>query len=194
MSGRFRPDDIDSSSGGGNYLGIIPVTITNYDDRTAEFDWADMFIDVILTSPNSQYPYTMSILGSYDKEPNGDIKSCTLLRRAYAFFDAIGFKGGPDKTGKIVDENGVEIDSFEKHLHDNHLSSLANKTFYAYAYKEKAKVGDKTYTKVYPKLGTDEKDFEGYVNFLKSKNLIKEVTETGNVVPTVTANSDSAPF
>tara|TARA_R110000803_G_scaffold53048_1_gene108938 strand:+ start:8 stop:580 length:573 start_codon:yes stop_codon:yes gene_type:complete len=179
MSEKFRPDDMETSTG--SYLGIIPATITNFEDRTSEFDWADMFIDITLTSPNSQYPYTMSVLGSYDKEPNGDIKSCSLLKRAYNFFDSIGFEGGPDKTGAMVNKAGDVIENFEKHLHDNYLKQLANKTFFVYAYKEQAKNG-KLYTKVYPKLGTDEKDFEGYVNFLKSKNLIKEVTETGNVV------------
>jgi len=179
MSEKFRPQEMETSTG--SYLGIIPATITNFEDRTKEFDWADMFVDITLQSPNSQYPYTMSVLGSYDKEPDGSIKSCSLLKRAYNFFDAIGFEGGPDKTGTIVDKTGNVIESFEKHLHDNYLKQLVNKTFFIYAYKGLAKNG-KSYTQVYPKLGTDEKDFEGYVNFLKSKNLIKEVSEDGNVV------------
>lgn len=191
MSERFRPSEIETSSGTGSYLGIIPVTITNFEDRTSEFDWADMFIDITLTSPNSQYPYTMSVLGSYDKEPNGNIKTCSLLKRVYNLFDSIGFEGGPNKEGALVDKEGKLIDNFEKYLHDNFLKQLGNKTLYAYAYKEQAKNG-KVYTKVYPKFGTSESDLEGYVNFLKSKNLIKEVSESGNVVPTIDSNSDSS--
>ena len=37
---------------------------------------------------------------------NGNIKTCTLLKRLYWLFDVVGFQGGPDVQGNWVDADG----------------------------------------------------------------------------------------
>jgi hypothetical protein len=191
---RFRPADIAETKGSsGSYLGYIPVTINNFEDVTDNYDWADVFWNIELVSENSPYPYTMSILGSYEREPNGNIATNSLLKRLYNFFDVIGFEGGPDISGQMVDEKGDIIESFERFYHDNFLKK--HQQLYAYAYRERGKDG-KVYTRVYPKLSNNQKDLEGYINFCKSKGIIKEVEENDTVASTPAngAQHSSTPF
>ena len=184
---RFRPTDIDKvSTGGSKFLGFLPVSILNYEDRSSEFNWADVFLSITLQSEGSQYTTELKIVGSYDREDNGNIQHCTLLKRLYWFFDLIGFEGGPNLKGDIVDADGNKIDNLEKFLHENYLVKPNTPDifkYYAYIYKEQGKKDkSKSYTTVYPRLveNTDSgrKELEGYVNFLKSKNIIKEAEQT----------------
>jgi len=184
MSERFRPADLDKSGDGGSkFLGYVPVGILSFEDRADQFDWADVYIVAQLSLEGSQYPQEMRLSGSFDKEPNGNIKTCTILKRLYWLFDTIGFEGGPDVRGNMVDENGESID-LVNHLDANFCTNpLEPKHEYlAYLYKELGrKDPSKTYTTVFPKLvhntPAGRKDIEGYINFMKSKNLIKEVEQ-----------------
>ena len=184
MSGRFRPSDLATSSDGGSkFLGYVPVGITSFEDRADQFDWADVYIVAQLALEGSQYPQEMRLAGSFDREPNGNIKTCTILKRLYWLFDTIGFDGGPDVTGKMVDANGESID-LVNHLDANHCTNpLEPKHEYlAYLYKEQGrKDPSKTYTTVFPRLVPNtpagRKELEGYINFMKSKNLIREVQD-----------------
>ena len=202
---RFRPSDIDTSSGGGSkWLGYCAVGILDWQDKSDQFDWADVYLVATLKVEDSQYPQEMKLAGSFDREPNGNIKTCTLLKRLYWLFDTIGFDGGPNVQGEMVDGDGNSID-LVNHLNINHVTDTLNPTtdYMAYLYKEPGrKDPTKTYTTVFPKLVANteagKKDIEGYINFMKSKNLIKEV-EAGVVPPVanggMTASTDdSAPF
>lgn len=208
MSTRFRPADLDTSSDGGSkFLGYVPCGITGYEDRSDQFDWADVYIVISLSLEGSQYPQEMRLSGSFDREPNGNIKTCTILKRLYWFFDTIGFEGGPNVQGEMVDENGESID-LVNHLESNFITSSLNdprNNFLAYLYKEQGrKDPSKTYTTVFPKLventPSGRKDLEGYINFMKSKNLIKEVQQgvaTNTVVQPVNGqmtDSSEPPF
>ena len=207
MSERFRPTDLDKSSDGGSkFLGYVPVGILSYEDRADQFDWADVYVVASLSLEGSQYPQEMRLSGSFDREPNGNIKTCTILKRLYWLFDTLGFEGGPDVTGKMVDENGESID-LVNHLDANFTTNPLEPRheYLAYLYKEQGrKDPSKTYTTVFPKLvhntPAGRKDLEGYINFMKSKNLIKEVQDgvaTNNVVQPANGqmtDTDSAPF
>lgn len=179
---RFRPEDLDKApDGGGRFLGFLPVAIMGFEDKTDLFDWADVFLSVTLQIEGSQYPVEMKVVGSYDKEANGNIKTCTLLKRLYWLFDVVGFQGGPDVQGNWVDADGESIDNLALYLDENHCTNPLVPKFdaYGYVYKEPGrKDKTKAYTTVYPRLvsNTDKgrTELEGYIAFLKGKNLIKE--------------------
>jgi len=199
---RFRPPELESSNfEKSKFLGFLPVAITGYEDRSSEFDWADVFLQVTLQIESSQYPVEMKIVGSYDREPNGNIKSCTVLKRLYWLFDQIGYDGGPNVQGDWVDEDGDEVTSIESVLNESYLDAnplTPKMVYYAYVYKEPGKKDpSKSYTTVYPRLlpNTDKgrSELESYIAFLKGKNLIKEVDSTtpGNSVPPVNGDAVS---
>tara|TARA_R100000781_G_scaffold101489_4_gene64987 strand:- start:59 stop:673 length:615 start_codon:yes stop_codon:yes gene_type:complete len=194
---RFRPDDLVTSGGGSKYLGFVPVAIMDYQDKSEDFDWADVFIEVTLQIEHSQYPRRMQLCGSYDKEPNGNIKSSSLLKRVYYLFDAIGFQGGPDKAGNWVDADGEAISDIARILSNEHATNPLEPKFeyYAYVYKKEPTKEGKSYTEVYPRLVPNTEkgraELESYIAFLKGKNLIKEFDEStapnGVSQPTATA-------
>ena len=197
---RFRPPDLETSNfGESKFLGFCPVAITGYEDRSTEFDWADVFLQITLQIESSQYPVEMKVVGSYDREPNGNIKSCTVLKRLYWLFDNVGYEGGPNVQGDWVDGDGKEIDSIENVLNQEHLGNplTPKMEYYAYVYKEPGKKDpSKSYTTVYPRLlpNTEKgrSELESYIAFLKGKNLIKEVdSTTGNSKPPL--NVDTVP-
>ena len=179
---RFRPAELDKSTGS-SFLGFVECGILDCEDKADQFDWADVYLSMVLDIKDSKYPQELKIVGSYDKEPNGNIQTCTLLKRLYAFFDVIDFKGGPNVQGEMVDENGESID-LVNYLNHNHCSSPKNPEhkYIVYLYKEAGrKDPSKSYTVAFPRIAPNtpagRKDLEGYINFMKSKNLIKEVQE-----------------
>ena len=180
----FRPIDLETASDGGSkFLGFVKCGIVDYADKSDLYDWADVYLEVTLKIEGSQYPNIMKVLGSYDKEPDGTIKTCSLLKKVYRLFDVLGFKGGPDVNGQMVDETGKPISNIATYLNQNHLASNPlepDMKYYAYVYKEQGKDPSKVYTTTYPRLTLNNEkgraELESFVDFLKSKNLIKEAT------------------
>ena len=81
---RFRPSGLEASTGGSSkWLGYCAVGILEWQDRSATFDWADVYLVATLKVADSQYTQELKLAGSFDKEPNGNIKTCTLLKRLY---------------------------------------------------------------------------------------------------------------
>ena len=191
---RFRPNDLEKASDGGSkFLGFVEMGIVDWEDRSDRFDWADVYLVATLAIKDSQYPQEMKLVGSYDREPNGNIKTCTLLKRVYWLFDTIGFEGGPNVQGEMVDDEGESLDLIQ-HLCKNNVTNPLQPSmeYIAYVYKEQGrKDPSKTYTTVFPKIAPNtpagRKDIEGYINFMKSKNLIKEV-QAGAATTTAPAN------
>ena len=200
---RFRPN-VTSNSGGAQFGGFMEGQIVEYIDRSEEFDWADIFIDVVFRVPASQYPVNYSLKGTYDREDNGNIKSCSLLNRIYYLFDAIGFKGGPNVVGEWEDADGVTIPKIDDYLSKNHIkdNAVTNETypFHIYVYKEWIADKGKAYTRVCPKIVMNTSkgitDLKSYVAFLRQKGILKEYTgETAQEGATPSsANQSSVPF
>ena len=186
----FRPQPAT----GGSYLGYQNAGISSFNDRADEFGWADVYIVVNLKLENSQYEQPMSIAGSFDTEPDGNIKDCTLLRRLYYLFDAIGFEGGVTKEGDFEDADGNPIDDIRGYLEEHYapvFPAEPTMDYHVYLYKEWNDKEQKAYTRVVPKMvrntSNDKKDFQGYIDFCKGKGVIKEYDGTAPT-PSGTAN------
>ena len=185
LNTRFRPEEMTTATGSGKWLGYQNVGIVDWASKSDLYDWADVYLIAKLKLEDSQYLQDLKFVGSFDKEPNGNIKACTLLKRLYWLFDEIGFQGGPNVRGEMVDENGKSID-LVNHLNINYVTDPLKPSmdYIVYIYKELSKKDGKAYTTVFPKIAPNtpagRKDLEGYINFMKSKNLIKEVEDGGN--------------
>ena len=205
---KFRPETTQGKS----FLGFQEVGIIDFVDHTSKYDWADVCIDVNLQG-NGSFPVVMRLSGSYEKEPNGNIKDCSLLRKQYYLFDAIGFTGGPTLDGSYEDGDDKQIgdtDKLVEHLNNvyahqgNPLTSEPKKVYYAFVYKEWSEQDQKAWTRVCPKLVMNDSDgrvdLESYVQFMKSKGFIKEydaskATQTKSVSPKQSSfGNTSTPF
>jgi hypothetical protein len=159
-----------------NFLGTIEVGIIGFTDRSGDFDWADLFLEIELSVKNSEYSNKMSILGEFDKDTDGKIKGGSVLNKLYRLFDTIGCTAGLTIDGKWEDAEGNSIEDIAKYLNDGYCTKTEQYT--AYSYKKKPKPGKKVYTEVYPRLypltaegkAACEKD----IAWLKSKGHIKE--------------------
>ena len=191
---RFRPAELESKQIGSKFLGFCNVGIIDWEDRADQYDWADVYLVATVVPEGSQYSQEFKIAGSYDRDHKNNITTCTLLKRLYWLFDVLGFDGGPDINGTMVDGEGEPID-LVTYFSQNHVTNpLEPKHEYiCYIYKEAGrKDTSKVYSTVFPKLVHNTpsglKDLEGYIAFMKSKNLIKEVSELD-----IAANADPTP-
>ena len=168
----FKPEVSSSIS----FLGPIEVGIIGFTDKSGDFDWADVFIEVELSVKNSDYSNRMSILGRLDKDANGDITGGSVLKRMYNMFDTFGWKAGLNIKGAFEDEHGNVIDNIGKFLEERYTTKELD--YVVYAYKKKPKPGKKVYTEIYPKLYLNNNEGRTQcltdVEWLKSKGIIQE--------------------
>ena len=178
----FKPETSGSFS---NYHGICEFGILEFKDKSADFDWADIFIEVIVKQKGSDYDRTLQIKGSLDKE-NGKVTGGSVLKRMYHFFDQIGCGAGINVQGNWEDAEGEEIKDIAKYLNDNFLKPNSNyepnMDFLGYFYKEQPKkAGGRAYTrcftKVYKNVEENKAKLQSDVDWMKSKGYLKEVTD-----------------
>ena len=187
----FKPEIKSTTSG---FLGPIEVGIVGFTDKSGDFDWADVFIEVELSVKNSEYTNRMSILGRLDKDAKDNITGGSVLNRMYRVFEAIGCNAGLNIQGKWEDEHGNEIKDIGKYLTERYTTT--SEQYIVYAYKKKPKPGKKVYTEIYPRLyplgeasiAECLKDMQ----WLKSRGVIKEADASDMPQKSDTPLADSA--
>lgn len=177
----FRP----AMSQGNNFFGICEINILSFKDRSEEFDWADVFLDVTVKQKGSEYTRNIKLAGSFDKDGDGNITGGSVLKRIYTFFDAIGCKAGLNVQGNWEKEDGTSIENIEDYLNREWINPNIDEDapdYLAYVYKEKPKkLGDKAWTRVYHKIYSNEEANKGKladdIKWLKGKGVIKEASD-----------------
>ena len=170
----FRPE---IKQGPSKFFGICEVSILKYEDKSDQFDWADIFIDITVQQKGSEYSRNLKIAGALDKDSNGLITGGSVLKRLYNFFDAVGCSAGINVKGGWEDEEGTVIDKIEDYLADRFVAQSTAEykpvsyDYLAYFYKEQPKVpGGKSYTrawnKIYKNLTGNKEKLQSDVNFL----------------------------
>ena len=186
----FRPESGSSSSN--SFYGICEVAIIGFEDRSSEFKWADIYLDIEVKQKGSDYTKQLRIVGDLEKT-NGKISGGSVLKRLYNFFDIIGEKAGLTVDGKWETEDGEEIHDIARYLNQKHASEVMPDTdpdfnYVAYVYKEKPKQkGGKVYTRVFHRIQTNDdngkKQLDSDVKWFKDKSFLKEASEE-DVTPT----------
>ena len=160
-------------SGGGDWLGIKNATLQSVRDESDKYDWADIYLVCEFEVKGSKYPRPLKIAGSFEKNDDGTIQDCSLLRRITYFFDAIGEPGCVNQHGEWCNEKEEKISDICDHLTKNYKGTLLT----VYVYRELAKNGQ-AYTKIHNKVlahgNGSETELQSYIDFLKSKGFIKE--------------------
>ena len=179
----FKPESTSSFT---DYLGVCEIALVDFKDKSKDFDWADIFIEVTVKQKGSDYDRQLQIKGSLERE-NGIVTGGSVLKRMYHFFEQIGCGAGVNVQGEWEDSEGNKIDDIAQYLSDNHLSSVIPGTdpeynYLGYLYKEQPKVpGGKSYTRVFTKVYQNKTDnkakLENDVNWMKSKGYLKEMTD-----------------
>ena len=191
----FKPKTSNGSAS--DYFGICQFGLLNFKDRSAEFEWADIFIEASIKQKDNEFDRVLQIKGTLDKE-GGEIVGGSVLKRMYQFFDEIGCEAGINTKGEWETQDGEKIEDIGQYLNDNHLSAVIPGTdpefnYLGYFYQEVPKVpGGKSYTrcwnKIYKNVDDNKAKLEKDVQWMKSKGYIKEMT---NEAPKKTEMSGS---
>ena len=179
----FRTESKSSSSN--SFYGICEVAIINFEDRSSEFKWADIYLDIEVKQKGSDYTKQLRIVGDLEKS-DGKITGGSVLKRLYNLFDIIGEKAGLTVDGKWENEDGEEIHDIARYLNQKHASEVIPDTdpdfnYVAYVYKEKPKQkGGKVYTRVFHRIQTNDengkKQLDSDVKWFKDKSFLKEAS------------------
>ena len=181
----FRPTPKESS-GGNKFSGVCEVGIVNFTDKSSEYDWADIYIDIEFAIKDSQYTRNMSICGSLDRDANGHVEGGSVLDKMYRIFDAIGCTAGINIEGKWEDENGNAISDIANHLNNNYCGNFMPDTppsldYVAYLYKTQNKKTGAIFStmlfKLYPNTDKGKMELASYAKWMKTNNYLKEVSE-----------------
>jgi hypothetical protein len=178
----FKPESNGSFS---DYLGICEFGILEFRDKSKDFDWADLFIEILVKQKGSDYDRTIQIKGELSRE-NGKITGGSILKRMYHVFDQLGCKAGITLDGNWEDEDGTEIKDIAKYLNDKFViangKDVPDMNYLAYFYKGVPKAsGDKSYTRAFNKIyknNTENKSkLDSDIKWMKSKGYLKEMTD-----------------
>ena len=195
----FKPEtnNTEFTSENNKFLGINNFAIVGYEDKSGMFDWADLYLEVEVKQEFSDYTRKLQIKGSFEKDSNGKITGGSVLKRLYAFFDAISCTAGLNTDGQWEKADGTKIESIADYLNqggtDGDAETVSTYRYIAYFYKEQPKkVGAKSYTVVWPKvyLGTDEnkKKLKSDIDWLKGKGYLKELSDEVASAPAMSGN------
>ena len=186
----FRPE---GTSSGSNFYGITEIALMNFEEKSSDYDWADLYLDVEIKQKGSDYTKQLRITGNLDKDAKGKLTGGNALKRMYGFFDVIGEQSGMNVDGVWEDADDNAIDNIASHLNQGHASLVMpdqepEYNYLAYVYKEKPKTpGAKVYSRVFYRIQKNDKDgrrkLEEDVKWFKGKGFIKEATETDMATP-----------
>ena len=65
----FRPKE----SSGSNFYGVCKFAILGFEDKSSEFDWADLYLNVEIKQEGSDYTKELRITGNLEKDAKGNI-------------------------------------------------------------------------------------------------------------------------
>tara|TARA_R110002020_G_scaffold128392_6_gene287798 strand:- start:1032 stop:1625 length:594 start_codon:yes stop_codon:yes gene_type:complete len=191
----FKPAN---SEGGSKYLGICEAGVLGFQDRSSEFEWSDIFIEMEIKQKDSDYTKKLQIAGAFEKDSNGDITGGSVLNRMYKIFDTLGCDAGVNVKGQFENDKGEVIPDIASYLEDRYTTGNAvemETPFVVYVYKSVPKPNEtQSYTRVLPRLYPNDADGKAKmasdVKFLKSKGMLKEYDESapmGNTGSTLTS-------
>ena len=193
----IKPKIVSSINDKPGWLGVLPISINGFTDKSGEWDWAPIFISVEVMVEGSEYPRYVELAGDLEKDPNGNIIGGRVLTKLYKFFEIIGFDGGLTAQGTWEDGQGNPINDICEHLTQRFItgSPIENDYKYlTYVYQQQPKqVGGKIFTKCLPKIVQNnkegKKDLEQHVSWMKSKGFLKEFIDKPAQPSDVTASA-----
>ena len=182
----FRPTPKPESTGGVKFTGVCEVGIVGFTDRSSEFYWADVYLEIEFALKNSKYTRKMQVAGGFEKDGSGNIGPGGVLDRVYRIFDAIGCEAGLNVKGEWEDNEGNPIADIAGFLNANYCSNFMPGTdpvldYVADVYKALNKKTGTTFNnmlvKLYPNTEKGKEEMASYVKWMRNNNYLNEATD-----------------
>lgn len=185
--GRFKPSTKTKFTNGTPppWLGFQDAQIISFEDKSNDYNWADLYLELKLNTKGSEYPVTMNIAGQFDRDDEEKIIECSLTRKLYSLFNAIGFGGGPDEeSGKLLTAADDTIEDVSLFFNNNYAAGDSPEfpyTIYVYKVKvmDKTSGEEKVWTRVDPRMAktANAKQLSGFMNYIKWAKENAVITE-----------------
>ena len=191
----FKPESKGTAHNG--FMGVKGCSIKNWEDKSDQWDWADIFLSATLDIEGTDFDQMLEIKGGLEKE-NGKITGGAVLKRMYHLFDAIGCNAGLNIDGQWEDEDGNPIANMADYLNQRCTTfnpSTNEYTHLVYIYKKPStKPGvNKAYTTVHTRMFPNTNDgratLESHIAWMKQKGYLKEWTPEGTEAPFATLDN-----
>jgi hypothetical protein len=175
-----------ANTGQPSWFGFQEVALTDIVDKSAEHDNLEVFLSISFRNQNSQFPFEYGLLGTFDRDTNGNILGDnSLLKRILYFTDAIGWKGGVNTKGAWVDDKDQILEDVVGFLNLNYTTANygedSDLDYYIFSYNRWNKNANKAYPTVCPKIVKNtpagRKDLESYIQYMKANKFIVEHDE-----------------
>jgi hypothetical protein len=188
----FKP--LSETSAGSKFLGIKPISIVEVTaDQSKGYE---VFLKVKVLIEGSDYENDFAIIGNFDRAPDGRITNCSVLKKINKLFETVEDDGGVDIHGKWVDGNDSPIQDIGAYLTSKYGGGTAKYPYIGYVYKKE--VGNKKYTEIYPYIEKNNengiKSLNGYIDFIKSKGILKEAEDESVIVEGTTTTDFNGQF
>ena len=181
-----------SSRGPAKWLGFQAVALTDFINKSENYDNLDVYLEVHFQNESSQYPYKYNLLGKFERDADGRVSGeNSLLKRILYLTDAIGWNGGVNAKGEWVDEDDKVLEDDVAQLLNanytqaNYGASNFDTPLYIYVYKKWSEKNQKAYPTVCPKIVQNDEagraDLEDYIKYMKANKYIVEHEETEQV-------------
>ena len=148
----FRPTPKKENTGTNKFSGVCEVGIVNFTDKSGDYDWADVYIEIEFALKDSKYTRSMQInvKGEWEDENGNAI---------------------PDIAGYL---NSNHCSNFMPGT-DPVLDYVAY--IYKTANKKTGSVFNAMLPKLYPNGDNGKKEMASYVKWMKNNNYLNEVEE-----------------
>ena len=124
----FKPEVKQGTS----FNGICKCAIVGFEDKSAEYEWADMFINVIVKQEGSDYTRNIPIKGSVEKDANGVVTGGTFFSKLYEMFTTLGCDAGININGDWEDGKGNAITDIADYLDSRYAVDANNVNSFPY--------------------------------------------------------------
>lgn len=194
MAELFQP----KKPSGGNWLGVQPCRVEEMrwnEEKIEKFDWADVYIEVELDVPNSDYPQLLEISGSWKKDNDGHIENSAITYQIYNLAETLNIPLGLTIEGEFADTfTGEVLDDLEVWLNRQLRESQPadGRPYIVYVYQREASNGklyNEVFERMYPNTDDGKKQLLDDVAYAKKQGWIKEANAKSNDGSTPPANT-----
>ena len=189
-----------TSSGQSPWLGFQEVALTDFVNKSDNYENLDVYMEVHFRNENSKFPTKYNLLGSFDYESDETISGeSSLLKKILYLTAALGWDGGVNTKGEWVDgddkvlKDDVALTLNTHFTQANYGIDNHDTPYYIFVYSKWDDKAKRAYPTVCPKIVKNNDkgraDLESYINFMKAKKYIVEHDANEKVVNGVPSRS-----
>jgi len=191
----FKPEVKEKVS----FSGMCECNIVGFEDKSADYEWADACINVSVKQKGSDYTRLLQIKGSIDKDAStGLVTGGDFFNRLYRFFKVINCDAGINIKGDWEDGSGEAIMDIADYLTGRFAvdeKAVTDFPYLGYFFKSQPRTpGGDSFNRAIGALvhnnNEGRAELQSDVDWRKQKGYLKEFDASAPIVDSVAAELD----